>query len=71
MTAGLAKLRHSESALTERRYRKAPTKKLLRKKKNESWTMRRFENVRSLTSPTLSELEETCYEKSFSLVFSG
>ena len=45
--------------------------KLLRKKKNESWTMRRFENVRSLTSPTLSELEETCYEKSFSLVFSG
>jgi hypothetical protein len=40
MTAGLAKLRHSESALTERRYRKAPTKKLLRKKKNESWAMR-------------------------------
>ena len=28
-------------------------KKLLRKKKNESWTMRRFENIRGLTSPTL------------------
>src|SRR4029077_16638814 len=27
--------------------------KLLRKKKNESWTMRRFENIRRLTSPTL------------------
>ena len=27
--------------------------KLLRKKKNESWTMRRFENIRGLTSPTL------------------
>jgi len=45
--------------------------KLLRKKKNESWTMRLFENIRSLTSPTLWELEETCYAKSFSLVFSG
>ncbi len=27
--------------------------KLLRKKKNESWAMRRFENIRGLTSPTL------------------
>ena len=31
----------------------ATAKKLLRKKKNESWTMRRFENIRGLTSPTL------------------
>src|SRR5205814_7487002 len=36
-------------------------KKLLRKKKNESWAMRRQEF--GLTSPTL-ELEETCYAKS-------
>ena len=28
-------------------------KKLLRKKKNESWAMRRLENIRGLTSPTL------------------
>ena len=28
-------------------------KKLLRRKKNESWAMRRFENIRGLTSPTL------------------
>jgi hypothetical protein len=27
--------------------------KLLRKRKNESWAMRRFENIRGLTSPTL------------------
>jgi len=33
--------------------RDAATEKLLRKKKNESWAMRRFENIRRLTSPTL------------------
>src|SRR4029077_7878783 len=33
--------------------RDAATEKLLRKKENESWTMRRFENIRRLTSPTL------------------
>ena len=33
--------------------RDAATEKLLRKKENESWAMRRFENVRGLTSPTL------------------
>src|SRR5947199_10852746 len=32
---------------------KATREKLLRKKKNESWAMRRFENIRRLTSPTL------------------
>src|SRR4029077_19036711 len=47
MTAGV--IRRSQSAATERR----SAKKLLREKKNESWTMRRFENIRGLTSPTL------------------
>ena len=49
--------------------------KLLRKKKNESWAMRsasrwpkRFEAVQQVR---LSELEETCYAKSSSLVCSG
>ena len=41
-------------------------KKLLRKKKNESWAMRLA--VAGQTSPTLSELEEICYAKSSSLV---
>src|SRR6478736_2380365 len=34
-------------------HRDAATAKLLREKKNESWAMRRLENIRGLTSPTL------------------
>ena len=39
----------TRARLTEARLQQ----KLLREKKNESWAMRRFENVRGLTSPTL------------------
>src|SRR5881396_3630543 len=40
------------TAARDQRSRLQP-KKLLRKKKNESWAMRRFENIRGLISPTL------------------
>src|SRR6476659_5593291 len=39
----------TSARLTETRLQQ----KLLRKKKNESWAMRCFENIRGLTSPTL------------------
>src|SRR5262249_25471552 len=35
------------------RFRECGAKKLLRKKKNESWAMRRLAAIRGLTSPTL------------------
>lgn len=68
------KLRHTDSALIERRYRKASAKKLLRRKKNESWAMRFAVAIGDQKPPLhgkqvrLSELEKTCYAKSFSLV---
>src|SRR4029450_9326060 len=34
-------------------FRECGAKKLLRKKKNESWAMRRLVSIRGLTSPTL------------------